>query len=299
MKRQHYILFSVDLDDGDRFKKLLARIDCMEGGEEAGGWVLRHGFQYTFDAEDPRLKQLRTLLESERLDCLERIHDVYTYAELHTFPLLLLGFDGEPIISGAPRYGTTHDLSHACPKCGTGAVQTSPLMVDFTELRKKRRLCEAVNGGILICDEVADAFRAEHISGVELRQVRFYRNNEPLPWWQIISTYEMPKFGPETKNIARDIAPGWGCPVCERDMYAHNGLEPSQFVYDRREVDPDQLPDVVHSWECFGRSILHDDPENSLVRGFATPLPMVKPKVMDLLRRLKARKAIFEPVWVR
>jgi len=68
------------------------------------------------------------------------------------------------------------------------------------------------------------------------------------------------------------------------------------MVYSRKVVDVAALPDVVHTWECFGASVSHDDPEYDTSCGPAQPLILVKVKVFDVFRRLKVKYAEFSPV---
>ncbi len=94
------------------------------------------------------------------------------------------------------------------------------------------------------------------------------------------------------------VCPGCGGPLqrCQRDMHAAKGSRPLDIVYERKLVDPEQLPDAVQTWECFGRSVLHDDPIRHLIRTVAQPLILVKPKVLDVFRENKVRHVHFEPV---
>lgn len=257
----------------------------------------------TFDTADPKYHEFLAVLDRHGLKWSERIEHVYTDEELRSFPLLEIDVLGREPISGANcEYGTEYDTSHACRTCGTGASQTSPLMIPLKGLPKKGLVCETAKGHLLVATSVADALREAGTSGLELRQALFYRNGEPLPWWQILPAYTLPRMT-RSKNLIRDTepmsdptAPKWGCSVCQRDMFAFKGPEPADWLYDRQVVDPAALPDVVQSWECFGRSFLHDDPERHRVRGFAQPAILVKPRVVDLFRRLKVKHARFAPV---
>jgi hypothetical protein len=60
-------------------------------------------------------------------------------------------------------------------------------------------------------------------------------------------------------------------------------------------MSPRELPDIVATWECFGRSVPRDDPARELRRGYAQPLILVSPKVYQLLTKLKIRDAAFQP----
>jgi len=298
MRKRCYVSFGVPREARDRYYRLLESIGCLDGWHEAHPDFPRSNpwFGYTFDVGDPCFQDLLRLLHSTKLDWSERHEHLYTNAELRRFPLLILRIVRKSIDGGGPEHNTEYDVSAACPRCGTGAVQTSPLMVPLSELPKGGSVCRTHRGHVLVASELAEALRHAAVSGIELRQARLYQNNEPLDWWQIISTYTMPRMSPKTMGIVRDTDPGWGCPVCGRDCYGETMDPPTEIIYDRCQADPAALPDVVQTWECFGRSMLHDDPQRHLIRGFAQPMILVKPKVLDILRERKVTSVCFSPV---
>lgn len=298
MREKHYISCWFPRQERDRYLCLLERIDCLDGWYEASPWFPQAspGFAYSFNVSDPRLRQLLTLLQIEKIEYLKRVDHIYTKSELTTFPLLDLGVSCKSIDGGGPEHGTEYDVSTGCPECGTGAAQVSPLMLPLAELPRKGLICHTHVGHVLVTKTLAEALQHAALSGLELRQARFYRNKEPLPWWQILSTYTMPRMSPKTKGLARETKPGWGCPVCQRDMYSGTMKEPLEIAYDHTQVVSAALPDVVQTWECFGRSVLHDDPERSLIRGFAQPLLLVNQKVFQVFRELKVKQVAFSPV---
>lgn len=296
MKRLCYVSFNIPREKGAAVYRVLAEMGCADGWHEAPTPNGLPSFQQTFDIEDPRFLALIRMLREEDLTWFERHEHVYTEYELKSALFLRLGVARKSIDGGGPELGTEYDLSNACPQCGTGALQTSALMLPLAELPKTGLVCETHRGHFLVAERLADSLRTGGVSGLELRQVHFYRNDEPLPWWQVISTHTMPRMSPQTKGIVRDTDSGWACPVCERDMYCGTPENPTEIAYNGQRVDPDSLPDVVQTWECFGRSVLHDDPERHLQRGFALPQILVKPKVMHILRALKVKHVRFQPV---
>jgi rubredoxin len=293
MKIETVISFNQGEAKYEQVRRLLESIDCAEGlrglDTHNPGYYWRE-----FEGNDPKLKALRAVLRKARFKWDETVNHIYDDAELRVFPFLRLWFNGRTVSGGQPKDGTEYDVSDACPRCGTGAVQTSALMVPPTERMGTGLLCQTHTDHVLVARELAVAFRKAGVSGLELRQARSQRGNKPLPWWQMISTYTMPRMGKQTKGIVREVDSRWGCPVCERDMY---GMEPpTEIMYERSQVGSVTLPDVVQTWECFGRSILEDDPERNLGRGFAQPLLLVNVKVFDIFRRLKVKHADFQPV---
>ncbi|MCK6456732.1 MAG: hypothetical protein L6Q92_09415 [Phycisphaerae bacterium] len=255
-----------------------------------------YSFQFRFKLPDPRVHAVLKLAHAEGLSPFERFDEEYTDAELRTYPMLGLGCARASIDEGGPQRGVEYDLSAGCPRCGTGAIQTSPLLVWAGKLPKHRRLCSTHRGHRLIRDDLAEAIIAAGIGGAELRQVRSVGRKALLPWRQILPEFTMPRMSRHSTNLGRDTAPGWGCPVCERDMHVALHRRPLDIAYDRSAVAPETLPDIVQTWECFGRSLLHDDPKRGLIRGFAQPKILVKPRVFELFRELNVKEADFRPV---
>jgi len=252
-----------------------------------------HGLMYPNNGEDPDYeKMFQAVLESEGVSwSVIRIEHRYTDKELRGFPLLSLSVDRAEIDPWGPNYGTTYDLSQGCTACGTGAVQTSPFFAPRSSLPKTGLVCDSGTEK-LVATPLAAALRAAHVTGLELRQVQSSRDHNPLPWWQIILEYTMPKMSPATRGVIRGDPPP--CPHCQRDGHYETLREPQEIVYDRNDVVPDNIPDVVQSWEHFGQSWI--DKEDFRRSRFAEPLVLVKPRVFDIFRRLKVRGARFDPV---
>jgi hypothetical protein len=285
---------------------VLCELDTHDRNYEAFIALLeKHVSKYPDDIGAPGYEErFQAVLQSKGATwSLVRFEHVYTDDELRSFPLLQFSMARNPIGSHrSPHYGTTYDFANACSDCGTGAVQTSPLILPAAAFSRKGDLCAGPSSEKLVGHRIQNSLVDANATGMELRQALTYRDKKPTPWWQIIAGITMPKMSKQSRNLFRDsgliqsTGPKRGCPVCERDMFAFEGKEPADFVYNADEVDVESLPDVVQTWECFGRSVLHDDPERSLVRGLAQPMILVKPKVFDIFRRLKVRGAYFEPV---
>jgi len=295
MRKLHHVRFNMPREAGERVREALAVIHCDQWWRPPPNERGLPSFLGSFESGDVRVSQLLSFIRSEGLRVTEAITYKYSDDELRKFPLLELSVDRDPIATDSD-FGTTYDMSNACSQCGTGAVQTSPLMLPLQGLPRKAKLTLGTRFEILVGPILHQALVASQVTGLELRQALFYRNREPLPWWQFISTYEMPRMSKASKNLTRIVRPGWGCTTCNRDMHVSTGIEPLDLVYDAAGVDIGLVPDVVHTWECWGRSVLKDDPVRQLVRGFATPWILVKPKVFDILRPFKLGDLDFSPV---
>ena len=245
---------------------------------------------------DPRLPRLREALEAAAIRWSERREHIYTTSELRSGPLLWLIVRRAPRDTGGPVDRSQYDFSNACPDCGTSAVQIAPLLVKRSGLSKRAPICETTDGEILAGPKLMQRLRTEHVSGIDLRRVLSRKDQTPLDWWQIISNHELPPMDPATRGLVRgDPAP---CPRCNRDGHFHSAHEPVEIVYTSR-IDPASLPDVVHTWECFGKSRSAKPGEPFEYSHFAAPLLLVKPKVFDVFKEQKVRGVEFVPVETR
>lgn len=247
-----------------------------------------NNYSATLAADAPELARLRAALAEEGLTWLERREHLYTTAELRAVPFLRLIIRTAEKGRGGPTYGTQYDLSQACPQCGTGAIQTSPLILDPAEIPKGGAIFQTFQHEVLVSPALAQTLRETEVTGLTLDEVRA-KSGATLPWVQLLSTTELPPMAPATEGILRERP----CPNCGRDGHFDNAKEPLQIFYPASQVTPHSLPDVVHTYECFGLSRLREPFEQSR---FANPLLLVKPKVYDVFKRQKVRGLEFHPV---
>lgn len=218
---------------------------------------------------------------------------IYTDSELSTAPLLRLIVRRAPKGEGGPSFGTTYDLSPACRRCGTGAIQETPLVLERSAIRlpESRAIFETLDGEILVRLRFGHTLMSMGVTGLELRPVLAKVDKAPLPWLQMIPSHTLPPMAASTRGIVREGQ----CPTCARDGFFNTTLEPEQIRYCSPQVRIDLLPDVVQTWECFGNSALRDPFEKS---HFAHPLILVKPKFLQIVREQKVRAVEFRPVEV-
>lgn len=238
-----------------------------------------------FPATDPRLERLRDLLAGAGVDWDERLERTYTDRELRRSPLLVMTPRVEKGFGG-PTHGTEYDLSDACPRCGTGARQTSPLIVDGLEVSSRQSLIQTLDREFLLAPELADRLRERGISGASLLGVKSARHGFTLPWTQLLPTFEMPPMHPSSTGIERERP----CPQCMRDGYFHDANHPLELAYTQSSLG--SLPDVVHTFERFGNSGLR---EPFCESHFASPLILISPDLYEIFRKASVR-ASFEPV---
>jgi len=83
--------------------------------------------------------------------------------------------------------GTTYDESMACPRCGAGARQTSPLFLDMKRIPKSKDVSRTIAGEIVVSRRVAELFARHGITGAELLPVRSSPSSsaESKDWFQL------------------------------------------------------------------------------------------------------------------
>lgn len=266
----------------------------LERLADSGEDTFLHNYDVTLEETDPRLTRLKSYLAENGLTWLERIEHHYAHKELLEFPLLSLGLNTAPKGLTGPYYGTEYDLAAACPICAAGALQIGPLYLKESEVLKKGKAFQTMDGELLISPEIADVLREQDFSGLELRQAYSTKMN-PLAWWQLIAPVVLPRWSEKTSGIIYDRhSPP--CFKCGRDGHYNSNKMPMELVYDAKKIDLEQLPDAMTTWECFGKSgISKDKPKNSRV---AHGNLIVSPKVYELLHSLKIRGLTATPVRV-
>jgi hypothetical protein len=247
----------------------------------------------TFEQSDARLAALLGLLKKHNVDWSELVRDVYSNEELLAARLLMLKPNRECDVDGGPDFGTSYDASQACPRCGTGARQTSPLIVGGEDVPKLQNAVAAQTyyGDILVRENVAAALEDAGISGLDLRRVfeSTGSTQRRLPWRQILAERSLPSMSPHTTGIIREYI----CPLCQRQGYAATPEEPTRIFY--REKDLENAQDVNATWEWFGMAVQEPKfPEGFVVR----PRLIVSPKVVKILMDHEVTAFGFVPVRV-
>jgi hypothetical protein len=252
--------------------------------------------QYTVDfwEDQPELARLRSALEDEGIESFERREPVFSERERREAPLLRIIIRRTPKgYGGLTIYGNEYDLSEACPRCGTGAARRSPLLLKQGDLPKSGDIVETGGGEVLVSPLLGQVLNEAKITGHHLDEVLAAQSQKRLCWLHLRSTFTMPRMSEATEGGDREDA----CTECGRDGYFDSARDPLRIAYDADAVDLDRLPDIVHTWECFGNSHV-TPPDDRYVPGarFAQPLVLTSPKVYDLFRRQKVRRLDFEPV---
>jgi hypothetical protein len=235
-------------------------------------------------------ERLRDLLRRNGVDSFMRQSRVQSDDEILAAPLAVVRIDRAPSGEGGPRYGTEFDLDDACPRCGTGARPVGDIVLRASDVPKSGDVFETLDGERFVSDRVRDAMIDSEVTGAEFHPVRAARTGDRLPWSGLVAPFELPPFDRETTGgVVREDP----CPVCDRDGYFGTARSPLELRYSFDGDFLSRTPDLASTWERFGRSKLAEPLEESV---FAQPLLLVKPNVVELLRKLKVRSLKFDPV---
>lgn len=80
--------------------------------------------------------------------------------------------------------GTGYDDSTACPSCGAGAKQITPLFLDGRRLPKRGDFAQTIAGERIWSQRVVDLFKSEGLTGADFAPVRLSnKRGEPSAEW--------------------------------------------------------------------------------------------------------------------
>lgn len=256
--------------------------------------------ELTLEDSDARVSKVLALLAEHGKEPWVSRYDVYTEDELQAAPLLVLSALSPDRPSGGPAYGTTYDLSKACNTCGSGARQTSPLIIDRAGLKamEKFRVAETTYGDILVRDVDVEKLLAAGVTGALFWPVYAKAKGgdlEELRWQQVFIEHVLPPMSPKTLLDRSQV-----CPECKRGCFTHLSDYPVRDVYRREDLA--NIRDFNLSAEWFG-SLPHHVEALGMVSGARSPIVLVTPKVMNLLRGKTKKEAKhqgceFTPIWI-
>lgn len=97
--------------------------------------------------------------------------------------------------------GTRYDEFSACVRCGAGARQMGPLMLDTKRIPRSKDFARTIADEIVVSQRVADALNSKGISGAELRPVVSARRTiETSPrWYQFVPQQDDAVIVPPTR----------------------------------------------------------------------------------------------------
>jgi hypothetical protein len=114
------------------------------------------------------------------------IHRRYTAAELRAAELFHCDISAvfEP---AGQECGTVYDDSNSCSFCGSGAKQSSDLMLDLHRIPRGKDIAKTIADEIVVSERLADAMQRREITGVRFGRVK-HSGRKPYdarPWFQL------------------------------------------------------------------------------------------------------------------
>ncbi len=86
------------------------------------------------------------------------------------------------------EYGTKYDETTACPRCGAGAMQSTPLYLPEKRIPKNKDVSRTIAGEIVVSRRAAELFARHGITGAKLLPIRSKGASsvESKDWFQLI-----------------------------------------------------------------------------------------------------------------
>jgi hypothetical protein len=254
-----------------------------------------------FSDGSKELQAFRDAIADEGLTRSERREYVFTKAELDAAQLLSLTVNRAPLLGGGVEDGTQYDFSTGCNHCGTGSVQTSPLLVQKSAVRQTTGIRNTVFGDVVMSTRLADALVAAGVQGIRLGEVHSGRTGEALALRQLYATAELPPWSRHTKG---GEVGDKQCRVCRRDGYFDSMKNPLLVAYETSEVELEAFPDLMRTWEHFDYSWTTEErlrevgypPDKALCVRLASPGLICKQELRALFARYRVPGLRFKPV---
>ncbi len=215
--------------------------------------------QVIVDATDPMVEEIKQkVLASERrcesLFCF--VNSDYYYDKEELTRAALLRFRPTVLVrTYGQRYGTDYDDSNACPKCGFGRVQRSPLIIDPRHLNKKKKdfLVTITADEWIVSAKLADLLRELASQDCTLEPIHDFRGNRMDDWFQLKvsavfgSAIPPTKFGQDHFH-PEDTKSEYICP-----QHHLAGLNLISELYMKPQKEPGQWPAMSITENRVGR----------------------------------------------
>jgi hypothetical protein len=234
----------------------------------------------TLEATDPRVTALFQLLKQHAITWLVWSEDCYTEEEIDHARLLLMHSNRQCEIDGGVKWGTTYDLSEACPACCTGGRQTSAMFVDGEQISELNghRAGATYHEHPLLDDGLAAELERVGATGLSLHNVYAVmadKRQVKLRWKQLSAARTLPPMSPRTTGLTRNKA----CEVCRRNGFFRTSEAPTRIVY--RASDLRDADDINLTWENMWMAFPKPELRDSVL---SQPWTVVTPKVRRVFR---------------
>ncbi len=192
--------------------------------------------------------------------------------------------------------GTEYDFALACRVCGTGARQSSDLVVRGQDLPKNGKVSQCCFHHMLVRDDVRSSVLGSGVDPDSFRAVKI-NGRSTARWFQLWPSATLPPLHASTAGLERSQHKlGVTCPVCHRDGYFGSPQQPLKPVLAASSlvsmgypsIECDKVIDVLETWECFGKSL----PGNVVPpRVLATPRIVVSDRLATALHKCLSGEA--------
>jgi len=263
------------------FLLALGRPDLARAPQNLFGYSLRLGG----DDEPSQFKAVAEVFDFSKNVGLIGRENQYSTRELESAHLLSVRYTKRARGISGPESGTQYDFESGCPCCGTGAHQTSQLVIRG-KLPDEIGLVQIETGEWLLSEGLAGRLQ-ERLTGVEMRPVTASRAGLRLPWVQLLPSATLPQVGLKTTGIEVSEQ----CRCCLRDGHFGTVTEPFELHYPSHVCG---LADgAMFTWEHFGLSALRTPRSDTVL---AKPVLVASSALYRDLRAQNIRGLAFTPV---
>ena len=256
--------------------------------------MLLHGFQKLVIPNEETVSKLGLAARLQALQA-PTIHRVLepTARELSAARLLHMFVWIHHSHEGHPRTGVEYDDSNACPGCGDGLRQLSPLIIGEKEIPKSG-MVGSIDDDVIVHDSLAEEMESSGFSGVRVGEVTDAKGYR-LPWRQLMIEHAMPPMIAAARGLIRGRAgPEAPCASCGCDGWFDAPAEPFVPAYVGESVV--LIPDFARTSERFGTGHWGEPVHGK--RCLASRRMIVRPAVYAFFRSRKIRGVRFTPVTV-
>jgi hypothetical protein len=197
-------------------------------------------------------------------------------------------------VDGGVEFGTTVDLSGACPTCGAGARQTSALFLNGDDNRLSKleghRGAGTYYDHVLIDERLATELEVLGLTGLVLHNVYAAmpdKRQVKLRWKHLSSDRTLPRMSPQTTGFGFHEP----CGRCGRSGYMPGGA--ARIAY--RASDLEGAGDLNLTWEGEGCGAIEGDLRSSKI---PVPFLLVTPKVRRVLQAAGVTEFDWKPIRV-
>jgi hypothetical protein len=168
--------------------------------EHASRWLRKHDGvslggsvrKLIVDKNDPRMQiiaeaELALKRQGRKFFTSTRQRRTYTKAELDA--ALRFRLKVTAVFEHAGELcGTKYDETTACKRCGAGAKQIGPLIIDVNRIPKGKSFAKTIAGEIVVAQRAVDLFKEHRVTGVRFHPVRAKgaKNLRPTGWCQLV-----------------------------------------------------------------------------------------------------------------